>query len=184
MAAQQRPPLNGTSGKSAGSATCCSIRPCRMSRDVWIGRTYAEAPDIDGVVFVTGRRIEAGQIVPCEIVATSEYDLIGERRSAIRGRIAMRGSGTRLSKRRRSERVNGERGNLMSTSTEKSRPPLIDFRNDLQCAESAHQHSAGVGGRAVLADRLRALSGRRCMCSSLRRAPIGSMAFTPVGTTR
>ncbi len=43
----------------------------------WIGRTYADAPDIDTVVYVTGRKLQPGQIVPCEIVATRDYDLIG-----------------------------------------------------------------------------------------------------------
>jgi ribosomal protein S12 methylthiotransferase len=42
----------------------------------WIGRTYADAPDIDGVVYVTGRKLRPGQIVPCEIVASKGYDLI------------------------------------------------------------------------------------------------------------
>jgi ribosomal protein S12 methylthiotransferase len=43
---------------------------------VWIGRTYADAPDIDGVVYVTGRKLRPGQIVPCEIVASKGYDLV------------------------------------------------------------------------------------------------------------
>src|SRR5437016_5463350 len=42
----------------------------------WIGRTYADAPDIDGVVYVTGRNLRPGQIVPCEIVASKGYDLV------------------------------------------------------------------------------------------------------------
>jgi ribosomal protein S12 methylthiotransferase len=50
--------------------------PVPNERNVWIGRTYAEAPEIDGVVYVTGDDLQAGQMVPCEIVATSEYDLI------------------------------------------------------------------------------------------------------------
>jgi len=43
----------------------------------FIGRSYADAPDIDGVVYVTGKKLKAGQIVPCEIVASQGYDLIG-----------------------------------------------------------------------------------------------------------
>jgi ribosomal protein S12 methylthiotransferase len=43
---------------------------------VWIGRTYADAPEVDGVVYVTGEGLQAGQIVACEIVAAKEYDLI------------------------------------------------------------------------------------------------------------
>ena len=45
-------------------------------RDVWIGRSYADAPDVDGVVYVTGEGLATGQIVPCEIVASREYDLV------------------------------------------------------------------------------------------------------------
>jgi ribosomal protein S12 methylthiotransferase len=45
-------------------------------RDAWIGRSYADAPDVDGVVYVTGDRLRSGAIVPCEIVARSEYDLV------------------------------------------------------------------------------------------------------------
>ena len=43
----------------------------------WIGRTVADAPDVDCVVYVTGENLEAGQFVDCEIVARSDYDLIG-----------------------------------------------------------------------------------------------------------
>jgi ribosomal protein S12 methylthiotransferase len=46
-------------------------------KNAWIGRSYADAPDVDGVVYVSGRKLRPGQIVPCEIVATSEYDLVG-----------------------------------------------------------------------------------------------------------
>jgi ribosomal protein S12 methylthiotransferase len=42
----------------------------------WIGRTYADAPEIDGVVYVSGERLEVGKVVACEIVATSGYDLV------------------------------------------------------------------------------------------------------------
>ena len=45
-------------------------------KQAWIGRSYADAPDIDDVVYVSGRKLAAGQIVPCEIVAARGYDLI------------------------------------------------------------------------------------------------------------
>jgi ribosomal protein S12 methylthiotransferase len=45
--------------------------------NAWIGRSYADAPDVDGMVYVTGEGLTVGSIVPCEIVATSEYDLVG-----------------------------------------------------------------------------------------------------------
>jgi ribosomal protein S12 methylthiotransferase len=50
-------------------------QPVIGEKDVWIGRSYADAPDVDSAVYVTGKRLEAGRIVPCEIVATAEYDL-------------------------------------------------------------------------------------------------------------
>ncbi len=47
-------------------------------KDAWIGRSYADAPDVDGVVYVSGgRKLRAGRIVRCEIVTTSDYDLVG-----------------------------------------------------------------------------------------------------------
>ncbi|MBN8628909.1 MAG: 30S ribosomal protein S12 methylthiotransferase RimO [Planctomycetes bacterium] len=51
--------------------------PVEGERDVWIGRTYADAPDVDGVVYVTGKKLKAGQFVKTEIVAARGYDLIG-----------------------------------------------------------------------------------------------------------
>ena len=45
-------------------------------KNAWIGRSFAEAPDVDGVIFVTGKGIKTGQFVPCEIVGSENYDLI------------------------------------------------------------------------------------------------------------
>ena len=42
----------------------------------FIGRSYAHAPDVDGVVYVTGEGLRPGDLVPSEIVAVSEYDLV------------------------------------------------------------------------------------------------------------
>jgi ribosomal protein S12 methylthiotransferase len=50
--------------------------PVPDARDAWVGRSYADAPDVDSVVFVTGKKLRAGQIVPCEVVATQDYDLV------------------------------------------------------------------------------------------------------------
>jgi ribosomal protein S12 methylthiotransferase len=44
--------------------------------NAYIGRSYADAPEIDGVVYVTGANLKPGQIVPAEIVAYQRYDLI------------------------------------------------------------------------------------------------------------
>lgn len=43
----------------------------------WIGRTYADAPEIDGVIYVTGGKLSAGDLVPTEIVTFQDYDLVG-----------------------------------------------------------------------------------------------------------
>jgi hypothetical protein len=45
-------------------------------KNAWIGRGHADAPDVDGLVYVTGKRLKAGAIVPCEIVTTNDYDLV------------------------------------------------------------------------------------------------------------
>ncbi|WP_442481492.1 30S ribosomal protein S12 methylthiotransferase RimO [Aeoliella sp. SH292] len=42
----------------------------------WIGRTIADAPDVDCVVYVTGERLAPGMLVDCEVVARSDYDLV------------------------------------------------------------------------------------------------------------
>jgi ribosomal protein S12 methylthiotransferase len=51
--------------------------PVPGEKNAWVGRSYADAPDVDGVVFVTGKKLAAGRIVPVEIVARSDYDLVG-----------------------------------------------------------------------------------------------------------
>lgn len=45
--------------------------------NAFVGRSYADAPEIDGVIYVTGENLAPGQLVACEIVASQEYDLVG-----------------------------------------------------------------------------------------------------------
>ena len=45
-------------------------------RNVCLGRTRADAPDVDPVVYVTGRNLKPGEIVPCEIVDVNGLDLV------------------------------------------------------------------------------------------------------------
>ncbi len=52
-------------------------RPVPGEKRAWIGRSYADAPDVDGVVYVTGKNLRPGQIVSCEMVASQGYDLVG-----------------------------------------------------------------------------------------------------------
>ncbi len=44
--------------------------------NAWIGRSYADAPDVDSVTYVTGEGLAVGSLVKCEIVASKDYDLI------------------------------------------------------------------------------------------------------------
>jgi ribosomal protein S12 methylthiotransferase len=45
--------------------------------NAYVGRTYADAPEVDGQIYVTGKDLAPGQIVECEVVAAQGYDLIG-----------------------------------------------------------------------------------------------------------
>lgn len=47
-----------------------------VMRNVCIGRTVADAPDVDPVVYVTGRDLDLGVPTPCEIVDAQGLDLI------------------------------------------------------------------------------------------------------------
>lgn len=50
--------------------------PWPDERHVWMGRSYADAPDVDQIVVVTGKGLAPGKLVRCEVVATQNYDLI------------------------------------------------------------------------------------------------------------
>lgn len=45
---------------------------------LWVGRSYADAPDVDGQVFIKGVGLQAGDLVSCEIVAAQGYDLVAD----------------------------------------------------------------------------------------------------------
>ena len=46
------------------------------------GRTYADAPDVDGVCYVQGEGIEPGDMVACEIVGATGYDLVARAKAS------------------------------------------------------------------------------------------------------
>lgn len=47
--------------------------------DVYVARTYKDAPNVDGFLFInTQRELMTGDIVTCRITGAHEYDLIGE----------------------------------------------------------------------------------------------------------
>jgi ribosomal protein S12 methylthiotransferase len=54
-----------------------SVNPqAARGRKSWVGRTFADAPDVDGLVLVHGRNLQAGDMVPCRIESIQGYDLI------------------------------------------------------------------------------------------------------------
>ena len=50
--------------------------PCDDAPDLWVGRSFADAPDVDGITYVQGAGIEVGDLVSCEVVASKGYDLV------------------------------------------------------------------------------------------------------------
>ena len=54
-------------------------RPHPQEKHVWIGRTQADAPDIDCLLFVTSpeQELRVGQILNVQIAASAGYDLSG-----------------------------------------------------------------------------------------------------------
>ncbi len=80
MALQQRIAFNWTQSRVGSTEEVLLDSELPDQPGVWIGRSRAEAPDIDGLVYVTSQpddRFAAGQFVPCEFVAADGYDLIG-----------------------------------------------------------------------------------------------------------
>jgi len=49
-----------------------------VEEGVWVGRTFADAPEIDGSVYVEGEDLEVGRMVPVEITARQDYDLVAQ----------------------------------------------------------------------------------------------------------
>ena len=54
-----------------------AIIDSQVEDGLFLGRTFADAPEIDGNIYVSGEGIEVGQMVPVEIVEAREYDLVG-----------------------------------------------------------------------------------------------------------
>ncbi len=47
-------------------------------KELYVGRSEFDAPDVDGSVFVRGKGLRPGDIIPVKITHAYEYDLIGE----------------------------------------------------------------------------------------------------------
>lgn len=76
MAAQQ--PIAFEFNKTLAGKTLDVLidSPAPEGRHLWLGRTYADAPDVDGVTWVRGSELQTGDLVSCKIVAAEGYDLV------------------------------------------------------------------------------------------------------------
>lgn len=50
----------------------------QSQENLYIGRTWFQAPEVDGVTMVHGRGLTVGRRIPVRITDTLEYDLVGE----------------------------------------------------------------------------------------------------------
>lgn len=78
MAVQQELAFAAARTKVGRTIDVILDQPVEGERQAWIGRSTADAPDVDAAVYVTvlDERPRAGQIVSCEVVDTRDYDLI------------------------------------------------------------------------------------------------------------
>src|SRR5262245_21615919 len=49
----------------------------QVDDETWMGRSFADAPEIDGAVYVKGADLTLGTFLPVEIEARQDYDLVG-----------------------------------------------------------------------------------------------------------
>jgi len=80
MAIQQQNAFEWCSSQVGKTMDVLIDEPFDAEKNVWIGRSYADAPDVDSSVFVTGQAgasISEGDLIPVEIVAFKDYDLVG-----------------------------------------------------------------------------------------------------------
>ncbi|MGQ9607595.1 MAG: 30S ribosomal protein S12 methylthiotransferase RimO, partial [Thermogutta sp.] len=75
MAVQQKITYQWSRNQVGRKLTVLLDQPVPEQENVWLGRSYADAPEIDGAIYVTGQGLRAGQFVECEIVAAEGYDL-------------------------------------------------------------------------------------------------------------
>ena len=78
MSMQQE--ISDAYGESRIGTVCYVLIEGEIPEDhVYIGRTYTDAPDVDGYIFVTSdRSLETGDFISVRVTGASEYDLMGE----------------------------------------------------------------------------------------------------------
>ncbi|MFN3190993.1 MAG: 30S ribosomal protein S12 methylthiotransferase RimO [Aureliella sp.] len=80
MAVQQKIAFDWCKQQKGSALEVILDKPIEQENNVWLARSFADAPDVDASVFVTGQpqvALKAGDIVPVEIVGSKDYDLIG-----------------------------------------------------------------------------------------------------------
>ncbi|MEE2642084.1 MAG: 30S ribosomal protein S12 methylthiotransferase RimO [Planctomycetota bacterium] len=79
MQAQQQVVFDRISSLIGTRQTAILDQPIEGEENVWLGRTMADAPDVDGLIFVTDPTGtgKPGAIMDCEIVTSQGYDLVG-----------------------------------------------------------------------------------------------------------
>ncbi|MEM8670640.1 MAG: 30S ribosomal protein S12 methylthiotransferase RimO [Planctomycetota bacterium] len=78
MAEQQAIAFEWTASRVGSVEKVLIDAPLPDQPGVWIGRSRWEAPDIDGVIYVSGfeNDPEVGEMLDCEVVAADGYDLV------------------------------------------------------------------------------------------------------------
>ncbi|MCA1685125.1 MAG: 30S ribosomal protein S12 methylthiotransferase RimO, partial [Planctomycetia bacterium] len=76
MAAQQPIAFAYNAGLVGRELDVLIDAPAPGAKNLWVGRTFADAPDVDGVTYVQSKGFEPGDLVTCEVVGTEGYDTV------------------------------------------------------------------------------------------------------------
>ena len=57
---------------------CIVDLPVDLHRGIWTGRTYSQAPEVDGLVVISGYEHSMGMVPMVRITDFDDYDLAGE----------------------------------------------------------------------------------------------------------
>lgn len=78
MGIQQEISLKKGRGR-VGETLLCMVEGAIPRESAYVARTYADAPDVDGYLFInTGEQLMSGDFVRARVTGALEYDLIGE----------------------------------------------------------------------------------------------------------
>lgn len=76
---EQKEISNENLKQKVGNVYEALIEHLSFDRKYYIGRTYMDVPEEDGIVFIKNdRELDIGSFITCKIVSVSDYDLIGE----------------------------------------------------------------------------------------------------------